>query len=106
MTRTDVKPSKWGKNAWKFIDSVVEGYSTENPTGQERREMKKFLGSLGTMLPCHKCRNSFKEYAKQHPISERDTANRKNVAKWLERYKNLHRKATKPKPKPKPTQQP
>jgi len=85
MVRQDVKPTKWGKKAWGFIDSVVEGYDTK-PTRTEERDMAKFLSSLGTILPCEKCRQSFGAYAKQNPVSAH-TGSRAKVRRWLDNYK-------------------
>jgi len=87
MTRQDVDPKKWGRKGWSFIDSVIEGYDAKLPNKKEAQEMKKFLNSLGTMLPCSTCRESYRSYAKQNPISEHDLKNRTSVKKWISKYK-------------------
>lgn len=86
MVRRNLRPDRWGSSAWKFIDSVVDGYD-EKPTRRETTELTNFLTSLATVMPCDKCRESFSEYLHDKPIKK--VANsKKAVRKWLRDYRN------------------
>lgn len=79
-TRQNIAPDFWGPAAWKFLDSVANGYS-DNPSLTQRIEMRKFLEKLTFALPCEKCRNNFStEIAK---LQERDLDSRGSLRIWL-----------------------
>ena len=57
----------WGKCTWVLIHSVALNYPT-NPSPSEKRNIKTFFNSLGTILPCRYCRNHYQENLKVIPI--------------------------------------
>ena len=84
--RQDFLPNFWGPDAWRFLDTVAKGYSNF-PTYSEKLQMRRFLESLTSCLPCGECRNNFcKEVVL---IEDGDLGSPESVEKWL---KKLRRK--------------
>lgn len=110
--RTDVDPKKWGPAAWKFIGATIEGYP-DAPSDLEVHGMADFITSLGTVIPCSKCRSSFDAYRAEHPLKSGQLRNRDELRRWFTGYKRAHAATTgtqRPKPKqpapPAPTREP
>ena len=86
-TRRKNVPTKiWGASAWKFLESVVQGYPKE-AGAHDRMMMIDFLTSLGSALPCQKCRLDYKKFISKYPPTEY-VATRSMVRKWLKAYKS------------------
>ena len=83
----------WGGPGWLFLHSVAYGYPYAiNPNNEEhnnkKRDYKNFFESIGDILPCRYCRDSYKVFIKEIPIDNYlDT--RAKLCEWL--Y-NLHNK--------------
>ena len=80
--RQNFEPTIWGPHAWFFLETITMAYSTE-PTFQEKKAAEKFFKSLGTMIPCEKCRTNYKKHLKKHPLSEEVLSSRDNLFKWI-----------------------
>ncbi|AUV58661.1 FAD-linked sulfhydryl oxidase [Bandra megavirus] len=79
----------WGSAGWTFCHSVTFGYPI-NPTEKDKINYKNFFISLGDVLPCRYCRESYQKF-----ITEGDTAltlevldNRESLTKWFYRIHN------------------
>ena len=48
-----------------------------------KAETKKFFSSLGNVLPCRYCRDSYNDYVRKSPITDEVLSSRKNLAKWF-----------------------
>jgi len=62
-------PAFWGRSAWQFLHSISFNYPTK-PTNEDRIKYSNYFKSLGDMLPCPTCAESFKIYMKYIPIDE------------------------------------
>ena len=76
----------WGGPGWIFNHSVTFGYPLE-PTEEQKIKYKNYFISLGDVLPCRYCRESYKKF-----ITNGDTAltdevlkNRETLTKWFYR---------------------
>ncbi len=74
----------WGGPGWTFNHSVTFGYPI-NPTESDKIKYKKYFISLGDVLPCRYCRESYNKF-----ISTGDTAltdsilnSRDSLTKWF-----------------------
>lgn len=74
----------WGPPAWIFNHAVSYGYPL-NPTPIQKEQYRKYFQSLGDVLPCKYCRESYHKF-----ISEGDTKltdnvleSRATLTKWL-----------------------
>ena len=77
----------WGPPGWMFLHTVTYGYPYEidhnNHDHIIRKEyMKTFFKSVGNVLPCKYCRESYNNFIKQLPI-DNHLNSRKDLVKWL-----------------------
>jgi hypothetical protein len=83
--RRAIDPTIWGPHAWRFLESVVNGYPVR-PSHGDKVHMLDFLTSLGHVLPCNRCRESYTLFTATHPPIAY-VGNRKRVKKWLQAYR-------------------
>ena len=79
----------WGEPGWTFNHAATFGYPLE-PTDEQKIKYKNYFISLGDVLPCRYCRESY-----QIMITTGDTAltdevleNRETLTKWFWRVHN------------------
>ena len=77
----------WGPAGWLFLHCVVMGYpSVIDKNNKEHlskmNQMKIFLITLGDVLPCNLCRDSYKKFINELPV-DNHLSTRKKLAKWL-----------------------
>ena len=73
-------PSVWGPFFWHTIHIVALGYS-KNPTYTDKKCAKEFYESLAFLLPCSICREHYKGYLQEKPIST-FLDSRTDLIKW------------------------
>ena len=78
---TNIGPDFWGPPAWKFIHIVALAYPV-NPSQQEKNNYKQFYTIIGDIIPCHFCRDHYKEHITKNPITDEILSNRKNLLHW------------------------
>lgn len=79
----------WGPPLWESLHAVTFGYPME-PTDETKEKYKAWLISLGDVLPCSYCRNSYKQFIKDgdSALTDNDLLNRENLCKWGYRMHN------------------
>ena len=82
----------WGPTGWLFLHCVTFGYpyaiNEKNPEHMnKKKEYKTFFTSVGDILPCKYCRESYKVYIKEIPI-DKFLKTRKDLCKWLYKIHN------------------
>lgn len=88
MSTNGIKTSFWGPPAWKFLFSMVAGTfpvkvdSTNKAHSKIVSSFHSMFKSLENTLPCIYCRESYKIFLKELPMSEFSDS-RKNMMKWL-----------------------
>ena len=55
-----MNPKIWGPPGWIFLHSIAYGYPND-PTPDEKKAAINFFNSLGHMLPCKTCSESYKK---------------------------------------------
>ena len=82
--RTDFDPDKWGPHAWKFLHMITFSYP-EDPHPDIQEHFKQFFRSLGTALPCAKCREHYNEKFVRTVDDSPDNPfrNRESLTQWL-----------------------
>lgn len=73
-------PSVWGPFFWHTIHIVALGYP-KNPTYTDKKCAKDFYESLAFLLPCSICREHYKTYLEQSPITT-FLDSRTDLLKW------------------------
>ena len=88
MSTNGIKTSFWGPPAWKFLFSTIAGTFPVKVDPNNKAHAKivasfhSMLKSLGHTLPCIYCRESYKVFLKELPMSEFSDS-RKNMMKWM-----------------------
>jgi hypothetical protein len=73
-------PSVWGPFFWHTMHIVALGYP-KNPTYTDKKCAKEFYESLAFLLPCSICREHYKQYLQEKPIST-FLDSRTDLIKW------------------------
>jgi hypothetical protein len=58
-------PSVWGPLLWKILHIMAEAYP-EHPLDAQKDQAWQFFHSLGSMLPCERCRIHYRNYLASH----------------------------------------
>lgn len=75
-------PKLWGKSTWDFLFYSGLAYPDE-PTTEDKDNIKKFLLYMGNILPCRKCRFNFKNHLQKYPIDTNVLSCRYNLINWM-----------------------
>lgn len=91
----------WGPTGWHFLHCVTFGYpidpvsfNTERglQPGEVQSNYKIFFESVGNILPCKYCRESYLEYIKELPLSNDVLKDRTSLVRW---FYDIHNKVNK-----------
>jgi hypothetical protein len=76
----------WGPPGWIFLHSITFGYPV-NPTEEQKKQYYDFFVSIGNILPCRFCRESYQKFiAKgETALTEEALENRESLTKWFYR---------------------
>jgi len=77
-----MNPLIWGTPAWILLDCIALVYP-ENPTSEEKDNMKNYFLYTGKVLPCPNCREHFAGHIKKHPLNDEVLSSRYNLVKWI-----------------------
>lgn len=83
-----MNPNLWGEEGWIFITFVVLAYP-DNPTQQDKNNMKEFLLTLENVLPCYDCRSNLATHYREYPITPKVLSSKDNLYEWLNKIRNL-----------------
>lgn len=74
----------WGGPGWIFNHSITFGYPL-NPTLEQKEKYRNYFVSLGDVLPCKYCRESYRKFITSGKTALTDNAlgNRHTLTKWL-----------------------
>lgn len=78
---------EWGPHGWIFLHAIAFNYP-EQPTLQQKQSYATFFHSIGQVLPCIYCRDSFQQFLREYPI-EPYLNSRAQVSYWLYMIHNL-----------------
>ena len=89
--------SVWGPTGWNFGHCVTMGYPCKIDLDckehvKRMKETKKFFESMGYVLPCKYCRESYQQFISELPLTDNILMSRKKLAKW---FYNIHNKVNK-----------
>lgn len=86
-------PKVWGPHAWFFLHCITLVYPN-NPTEEDKQNMKQYFTCLEKVLPCHKCRQNFGMHLDKFPINDKVLSSRDELVKWLIDIHNESNKQT------------
>ena len=79
--------NKWGPAGWELLHSMAFNYPLE-PMDENKKIYSNFFKSIGDILPCKYCRESYNIYYKYIPIDD-FLDSREGVSYWLYRIHQL-----------------
>ncbi len=74
----------WGSAGWTFNHSITFGYPV-NPTEADKIKYRNYFISVGDVLPCRFCRESYQKFITNGPTALTDEVltNRASLTKWF-----------------------
>jgi len=74
----------WGPPFWETLHCISAGYPLE-PDDIDKKNYKDFYISVGNILPCKYCRESYKEFIKEKDteLTECTFESRENIMLWV-----------------------
>ena len=93
--------NKWGNPGWEFLHTITFNYPLK-PTSDDKKRYIEFFNSVGKMLPCKYCRDSYNIYIKYLPIELCfESSNIFTISEFATAFKILLFLPTAPSPKSK-----
>ncbi|KDP44476.1 hypothetical protein JCGZ_16309 [Jatropha curcas] len=62
-----VTKEELGRATWTFLHTLAAQYP-ENPTRQQKKDVKELMAILSRMYPCRECADHFKEVLRVNPV--------------------------------------
>lgn len=87
MRRDSFNPTFWGPITWKVLFIFVLNYPVVKPSNSVKHYYSLFFESLQSVLPCQKCRKSYKLFLSSYPIKNSLKSN-VDLLKWVTRLYN------------------
>lgn len=95
IDRMQFPPTVWGPFFWHTIHIVALGYP-KSPTYTDKKCAKEFYESLAFLLPCTICRQHYKEYLKNNPLTP-FLDSKKDLLKWtIDNHNSVNKMLGKP----------
>jgi len=79
--------NKWGPGGWVFLHTITFNYPLK-PTLADKENYRNFFKSVGNILPCKYCRDSYQVYYSFLPIDQ-FLDSREGVTFWLYKIHDL-----------------
>ncbi|XVE66728.1 hypothetical protein DITRI_Ditri08aG0103000 [Diplodiscus trichospermus] len=74
-----VTKEELGRATWTFLHTLVAQYP-ENPTRQQKKDVKELMSILSRMYPCKECADHFKEVLRANPVQ---AGSHDEFSQWL-----------------------
>lgn len=75
-------PKIWGPHFWFMLRCITYNYPI-SPTKDEAAHMKKYFDELQYILPCEKCKYTFKQHYAKYPI-DKYLSTKDRLIEWIE----------------------
>ncbi|CAK8561239.1 unnamed protein product [Lathyrus sativus] len=76
---TPVTKEDLGRATWTFLHTLAAQYP-DNPTRQQKKDVKELIQILSRMYPCSECADHFKEVLRSNPVQSGSHA---EFSQWL-----------------------
>ncbi|KAI4295750.1 hypothetical protein L6164_035761 [Bauhinia variegata] len=88
-----VTKEELGRATWTFLHTLAAQYP-DNPTRQQKKDVKELFGILSRIYPCKECADHFKEILRSNPVQAGSQA---EFSQWLCHVHNvINRSLAKP----------
>jgi len=81
---TGMQTRVWGPAGWLFLHSIAQNYPWE-PNLQKKKDYLTFFKTVGDVLPCRYCRESYQQFIKEKDteLNMKIMKSRSTLVKWL-----------------------
>lgn len=80
-----VTKEELGRATWTFLHTLAAQYP-ENPTRQQKKDVKELMSILSRMYPCKECADHFKEVLRANPVQ---AGSHDEFSQWLCQVHNV-----------------
>ncbi|CAN1288986.1 FAD-linked sulfhydryl oxidase ERV1, partial [Linum perenne] len=80
-----VSKEELGRATWTFLHTLAAQYP-ENPTRQQKKDVKELMAILSRMYPCKECADHFKEVLRSNPV---EVGSQAEFSRWMCRVHNV-----------------
>ncbi|KAL7583772.1 hypothetical protein Lser_V15G45869 [Lactuca serriola] len=80
-----VSREELGRATWTFIHTLGAQYP-ENPTRQQKKDVKELMAIISRIYPCKECADHFKEVLRSNPVQ---AGSQGEFSQWLCRVHNV-----------------
>lgn len=89
MSNNGLMTKIWGPPLWKALHCITFGYP-EKPTQEQKDNYRQFLTTLGTVLPCSYCRDSYTNFISEgeNKLTDADLISRDALTEWFYKLHN------------------
>lgn len=77
----NMDPKIWGSSFWNTIHYIAINYPN-NPSNDEKTNIKSFFLLLQYILPCNKCREHYKQNLINFPLTDIVLSCKNNLFEW------------------------
>jgi hypothetical protein len=84
----NMNPEIWGNSFWKVIHIIGYNYP-DNPTDEDKKNIKDFFDLIGHLLPCEKCRMHYKNHMLTYKLTGDNVMNKKSLFLWTINLHNI-----------------
>ncbi|GMY38661.1 FAD-linked sulfhydryl oxidase ERV1 [Fagus crenata] len=74
-----VTKEELGRATWTFLHTLAAQYP-DNPTRQQKKDVKELMAILSRMYPCKECADHFKEVMRANPV---ESGSHTEFSQWL-----------------------
>jgi hypothetical protein len=74
--------SVWGPSLWHYLHTMSFNYPVK-PNKTDKKNYKKFIYNLKSVLPCKYCRMNLKKNLTTMPLKASDLKNRASFSRWV-----------------------
>ncbi|GAY48699.1 hypothetical protein CUMW_113700 [Citrus unshiu] len=78
-TSAPVTKDELGRATWTFLHTLAAQYP-ENPTRQQKKDVKELMAILSRMYPCKECADHFREVLRANPVQ---AGSHDEFSQWL-----------------------
>lgn len=82
----NINPSLWGPHYWKVMHYITIAYP-DNPTPQDKEDIKNFFMAMGKVLPCENCRIHYAMNIQKYPLTNDILSSKYKIINWA---KDIH----------------
>lgn len=78
----NINPKLWGPKFWPMLHYVTLAYPND-PSDDDKNDMRNFFITFQNVIPCEKCRKHFKNHLEIFPLDANTLSSKTQLMTWL-----------------------